>query len=85
MEHPMQRVKHMNHRIKQLWEESAKTTESDSWDEATRMLERFGQLVVQETIKEMCQQLHWAGDDQSNNPAMYKAIDKTMKEFGVKV
>ena len=80
MEHPMQR---MNHRIRQLWEESAKTTESDSWDEATRMLERFGQLVVQETIKEMCQQLHWAGDDQSNNPAMYKAIEKTMKEFGV--
>ena len=79
----MQRMKHMNPRIKELWEESVKTTGSDSWDEATRMLERFGHLVVKATITEMCQQLHWAGDDQSNNPAYYKAIEKTMKEFGV--
>ncbi len=74
----------MNERIKSLWNEAAKTTDDNSWDTATRMMERFAQLVVQETIKEMCQQMHWAGDDQSNNPAMYKAIDKTMKEFGIK-
>jgi hypothetical protein len=81
MEHPMQR---MNPRITELWREASTTTESDSWNAATKMMERFAQLVVQETIKEICQQMHWAGDDQSNNPAMYKAIDKTMKEFGIK-
>ncbi len=74
----------MNERIKALWNEAANTTDDNSWDTATRMMDRFAQLVVQETIKEMCQQMHWAGDDQSNNPAMYKAIDKTMKEFGIK-
>ncbi len=74
----------MNERIKALWNEAANTTDDNSWDTATRMMDRCAQLVVQETIKQMCQQMHWAGDDQSNNPAMYKAIDKTMKEFGIK-
>jgi hypothetical protein len=46
-------------------------------------LEKFAHLIVQETIAEMSQQLHHAGDDQSNNPTYYKAIEKTMKAFGV--
>jgi Mn-dependent DtxR family transcriptional regulator len=76
----------MNERIKALWEEAAKTTPilPYSWDDATSFIERFSHLVVEDTIKEICQQMHWAGDDQSNNPAMYKAIDKTLKEFGIK-
>jgi len=76
----------MNERIKALWEEAAKTTPilPYSWDDATSFIERFSHLVVEDTIKEICQQMHWHGDDQSNNPAMYKAIDKTLKEFGIK-
>jgi len=73
----------MNERIKALWNEAAKTTESDSWDAATKMMERFAHLVVEDTIKEICQQMHWHGDDQSNNPAMYKSVAKTLKEFGI--
>ena len=45
--------------------------------------EKFAELIVKETITEMCQQLYWHGEDQSNNPVFYKAIDKTKKQFGV--
>ena len=45
--------------------------------------EKFAELIVKETITEMSQQLYWHGEDQSNNPSFYKAIDKTKKHFGV--
>jgi len=38
----------MNEQIKQLWEEAAKTTQSDSWEEQTKFMERFARLIVQE-------------------------------------
>jgi hypothetical protein len=40
----------MNERIKQLWEEAAKTTQSDSWEEQTKFMERFAELIVQECL-----------------------------------
>ena len=48
-----------------------------------KLMEKFAELIVKETITEMCQQLYWHGEDQSNNPSFYKAIDKTKKHFGV--
>jgi hypothetical protein len=38
----------MNERIKQLWEEAAKTTQSDSWEEQTKFMERFAELIIKE-------------------------------------
>jgi len=38
----------MNERIKQLWEEAAKITQSDSWEEQTKFMERFAELIVRE-------------------------------------
>ena len=38
----------MNERTKQLWEEAAKTTQGDSWEEQTKFMERFAELIVQE-------------------------------------
>jgi hypothetical protein len=38
----------MNELIKQLWEEAAKTTQSDSWEEQTKFMERFAELIVRE-------------------------------------
>jgi hypothetical protein len=38
----------LNERIKQLWEEAAKTTQSDSWEEQTKFMERFAELIVKE-------------------------------------
>ena len=48
-----------------------------------KLMEKFAELIVKETITEMSQQLYWHGEDQSNNPSFYKAIDKTKKHFGV--
>jgi len=45
----------MNERIKQLWEEAAKTTQSDSWEEQTKFMERFAELIVQECVQ-VCEQ-----------------------------
>ena len=36
----------MNERIKQLWEEAAKTTQSDSWEEQTAFMSRFAELII---------------------------------------
>jgi carbonic anhydrase len=40
----------MNEQIKQLWEEAAKTTQSDSWEEQTKFMERFAELIVRECV-----------------------------------
>jgi len=45
----------MNEQIKQLWEEAAKTTQSDSWEEQTKFMERFAELIVQECVQ-VCEQ-----------------------------
>ena len=36
----------MNERIKQLWEQAAKTTQGDSWEEQTKFMEKFAELIV---------------------------------------
>ena len=36
----------MNERIEQLWEEAAKTTQGDSWEEQTKFMEKFAELIL---------------------------------------
>ncbi len=43
----------MNEQIKQLWEEAAKTTQSDSWEEQTKFMERFAELIVRECMSNL--------------------------------
>ena len=43
----------MNERIKQLWEEAAETTQSDSWEEQTKFMERFAELIVRECMSKL--------------------------------
>ena len=38
----------MSERIKELWEQAAKTTQGDSWEEQTKFMERFAELIVRE-------------------------------------
>ena len=40
----------MNERIKQLWEEAAKTTQGDSWEEQTKFMEKFAELIIKDCI-----------------------------------
>jgi hypothetical protein len=46
-------------------------------------LQSFAELIVKETISKMSQQLDAHGDNQANNPAYYKAIEDSLKYFGV--
>ena len=43
----------MNEQIKQLWEEAAKTTQSDSWEEQTKFMEKFAELIVRECVAQI--------------------------------
>jgi hypothetical protein len=45
---------------------------------------KFAKLVVRETLNEMGEQMDKFGDDQSNNPTWYKAMEAVEKHFGVK-
>ena len=36
----------MNERIRQLWEQAAKTTQGDSWEEQTKFMEKFAELIL---------------------------------------
>jgi hypothetical protein len=38
----------MNERIKELWDQAAKTTRGDSWEEQTKFMERYTELIVKE-------------------------------------
>ena len=40
----------MNERIKELWAQAAETTRGDSWEEQTKFIERFAELIVWECI-----------------------------------
>ena len=40
----------MNERIKALWAQAAETTQGDSWEEQTKFMERYTQLIVRECI-----------------------------------
>lgn len=79
----------MNERIREIIEQAHLVADAtyargpDSiWER--KYNKKLVELIVKETITEMSQQLYWHGEDQSNNPAFYKAIDKTKKHFGVK-
>lgn len=47
-------------------------------------LQEFAELLVKETINQMCCQMWVHGIDQANNPSFYKAIRDTEKHLGVK-
>jgi hypothetical protein len=46
-------------------------------------LEKFAELIVRECVKEMSEQMYWHHIDEANNPNFYKAVEKTLKYFGV--
>ena len=44
----------MNEQIKQLWVQAAETTQGDSWEDKTKFIERFAELIVLECMR-MCE------------------------------
>ncbi len=65
----------MNERTKQLWEEAAKKTQGDSWEEQTKFIERFAELIVRECISNV---EVWEKDSRNHISYMLK------QQFGVK-
>jgi hypothetical protein len=51
----------MNKRIKELWEQAAKITQGDSWEEQTRFMEKFAELIVREMLVTCEQHPAWTG------------------------
>jgi hypothetical protein len=74
----------MSDKIKQLAEQAFFETEYDDLQNLPETIQRFAELVVQETIKEMISQMWHHGIDESNNPAFYRAVDKVKEHFEVK-
>ena len=75
----------MNERIVKLFMESVDSNyiPVPIEDHIPSWTEKFAELIVRETVKEMSHQLYWHGVEQSNNPSFYKAIEKTLEHFGV--
>ena len=65
----------MNERIKQLWEQAAKTTQGDSWEEQTKFMEKFAELIVRECMTINKQELSFN--------AFERLMNKYQDHFGV--
>ena len=85
----------MNERIKQLWEQAAKTTQGDSWEEQTKFMEKFAELIVGECADIALEQKKWVEDMKVHNPndefwnrariqQSQHIVDKIKEHLGVK-
>ena len=68
----------MNERIEQLWEEAAKTTQGDSWEEQTKFMEKFAELIVRECASEL---IRWKDEPFPYDPEFGAKLIR--KHFGV--
>jgi len=72
----------MNERIKELWEQAAKTTQDDSWDEQTKFMEKFAELIVAECV-DTIKSNQWAKDNQAWSKGMNYSAELIKEHFGV--
>ena len=69
----------MNERTKQLWEQAAKTTQGDSWEEQTKFIEKFAELIVQECAEVIFK----TPVEYIEIDAMHRIRDNVKSHFGV--
>ena len=69
----------MNERINQLWEQAAKTTQGDSWEEQTKFIEKFAELIVQECAEVIFK----TPVEYIEIDAMHRIRDNVKSHFGV--
>ena len=48
----------MNERYKTLWFEAAETTTGDSWEQQTKFMERYTELIIEECRTVVCDLYH---------------------------
>jgi len=82
----------MNERIRELAGQAGFDTEHHKWifandnageGECHKLLEKFAELIVQETVLEVWIQLFNHGIDLSENTLFLEAMKKTKEKFGV--
>jgi len=74
----------MNEQIRLLWEEAAKTTQGDSWEEQTKFLEKFAELIVRECLLALEPDLYESDIEYRVDQAFYKKCERIIKKhFGV--
>jgi hypothetical protein len=66
----------MNERVKILWSEAAESTIGDSWEEQTKFLEKFAELIVRE-----CADI--VADAVDHREPASTNVDKIREHFGV--
>ena len=71
----------MNERIKQLWEQAAKTTQGDSWEEQTKFMERFAELIVGECMEVASP--NYMSTPEDSVYYVEQAINRIAEHFGV--
>jgi hypothetical protein len=76
----------MNERVKILWSEAAESTIGDSWEEQTKFMERFAELIVREcalvakTLPHTPER-HWVQDSVTYIPVHCE--QNILKHYGV--
>lgn len=71
----------MNERIKLLWEQAAKTTQGDSWEEQTRFMEKFAELIVAECIQNIRDNMEIAKVDTLGDKDLFLETLRTSGHF----
>jgi acetone carboxylase gamma subunit len=85
----------MNERVKQLWAKAAESNFGDSWEEQTKFMEKFAELIVRECMKESMDEIV-ADEDiaqekdplireylTGNNQGIVDAVVRFRNHFGV--
>ena len=74
----------MNERIKELWSQAAKTTQGDSWEEQTKFMERYAELIIRECRDIVSDTRDQAIEDEWNvDEAMSTAMFDIEDHFGI--
>ncbi len=74
----------MNERIKELWSQAAKTTQGDSWEEQTKFMERYAELIIKKCRDIVSDTRDQAIEDEWNvDEAMSTAMFDIEDHFGI--
>ena len=77
----------MNERTKQLWEEAAKKTQGDSWEEQTKFIEKFAELIVRECAEQIIAKgtdwVDFAPSQTGVRPEYWDMAQQIKQHFGV--
>ena len=71
----------MNERINELWQQAAKTTQGDSWEESIKFMEKYAELIVKECAQ-IAKKVDGDEGDDYKSGRTWAAID-VLKHFGV--